>query len=133
AGAELAVAQQARGHEGEEAEPEEGEPRREGQRVPPRRVLAAPAEEQPCEDADRHGEVEGAVEDVPELDEHGPPEEELLDRLLVEQTEGLLDVDDEEGVLVGDEALDRRRAELVADPRVEAVEGGDVEHLPPPA
>ena len=124
---------QPRRHEREEGEADQGEGGREGQHIAPQGVALTLPEEQIQQGGDGDHEVPGAVVGVPEAQEPVPADEPGLDDLLVVEVPPPLEADHPGGVGVGLELRDRLRPPDVADGRVDGVERGDVEDLPPPA
>ena len=125
--------EEARGHQRVQREADERQRRRERQRVAPAGVALGEAPEDVDQGEGGDDEVEGAVEDVPELDEEAADGEgRVLDRLLVEDADGPLDADDVEGVVEGVLSGHAGRTLRVPDGAVHQVEGEDVQHLLPP-
>ena len=86
----------------EEGKPDQGQPGGDGQRVAPPCVPQRHALEHVDEGDGGDDEVGAAVEDVPELDEEMPTQEQVLDGLLVVEAEEALDPNDRLGVDEGE-------------------------------
>jgi len=130
-----AVREQPWRHQWEEGEANESEACRGCQRRPHVGVAMGKSQKQPDHGANSHHEVERAIEDVPEDDEGVPIQEFLVDPFLKVETEGLLAVDDANGVVEG-WFLDRRAhrwTELISNRWVDDVEDQRDQCFNPPA
>ena len=93
--------QETGGHEGEESEADEGEGRRERQRVAPERVPPWLPAEEVEQGNDGHHEVGRAIEGIPEPQEEMPAQEPGLNVLLLEEAEEVLHSNDALGIVEG--------------------------------
>src|SRR5262245_14933649 len=129
------LVEQARWHQGERSEANERKQCGERERVAPARIASRIAEEQPRERANGDGEVCGAVEEVPELDEPMSREAEIpgLQPLFEEQPQAPFEIDDVQRVAIRDPVRMARRAtgrsEAVPDRGVHDVDRDEVEDL----
>ena len=124
--------QQTRREQREKEETDEGQTRRQGQRVAHEPVSTREPEEQDQHDGDHRHEMRRPVVIVAQADELPIAQKPVLDRLFVKDAQVPLQADDPVSVGGGLELRHRFLASDVPNHAVEEVEGRDDQHLAPP-